>query len=346
MSVHIFILAGGKGCRLWPLSDNESPKQFLRFSQSISLFQQTLQRFVHKDDFIIHALTTKKYAKIIENEINEIGKELSIVQEPYANNTLSAVVNAVKTLKLNEDDYFLIVPTDHIFSEPEEIINHVRSSVEKKLTKQVITFGIKPDSPQTGYGYLCTRSNQLEKPFVVDQFLEKPNVQKAEKLISKEGTFWNTGIFLFHCKHFLDLLKIHQPMFYSFYQGKTEFETLPNISIDKGIMELSNQLSCFPLKQSWIDVGSWARIYEMLEKDENHNVIIGDAATLDTKRSLIISHTKPIATIGLDDVFVIESKQAILIGRKKDAEKVRHLVHEFNNICFSKDGENKKQTSE
>ena len=337
----IIILAGGSGTRLWPYSRSSFPKQFLHFGDQRSLLQKTIERFVGQypiSDILI--LTNQAYYHLVKTQAKEISPDLEkqILVEPERRNTAPAIALAVSYLKDEEkiasDECFLVCSSDHLISPPERFLEAVKlgEGIAKK-GKHVI-FGIRPNKPETGYGYIKSHRTLADNVFEVEAFVEKPNLELAQRYLLEGNYLWNSGIFLFQIGTFLNEMQLHCPMIFEKLQGSFQqffaaFAEMPDISIDYALMEKSKKAAVIPLDVTWSDVGSWDSVYDVLEKDENQNVKIGNVLDIDTQNCLIMGDKRLISTIGVKDLLVIETDDAIFIGKKGESQRVKNLVEEL-----------------
>jgi len=333
------ILAGGSGTRLWPLSRELYPKQFIKLL-SESLFQKTLKRailFSHPEDIFI--VTNEKQKFLVLDQIAEmkikIPKE-NVIIEPIARNTLPAIYYAV--LKIAESGHSIVsvFPSDHVIA-----INSNYKSVFKKAVdladKYIVTFGIKPNKPHTGYGYIKP-GEKINGGFKVEKFVEKPDKHKAKEFIEK-GYLWNSGMLLFNTKIFIEECKrLASEIVEAFENGgdlAEIYSSLPNISVDYGLLEKSNKVAVVKLDVNWNDVGSFDALYEIMKKDSSKNAIKGNCIVIDSKNNLLYSE-RLLAAIGLEELIVVDTRDAILICSRKDAQKVKEVVRILKNIGDSR----------
>jgi mannose-1-phosphate guanylyltransferase/mannose-6-phosphate isomerase len=327
------ILAGGVGSRLFPLSREYYPKQFIKFKAfGKSLFQLTFKRTLKLsslDD--IYIITNKKHKFLVLGQIEELGynfDEDNILVEPVGKNTLPAIYYGVKVIKERDgDDTVAVFPSDHLIEDKEEFVKSVKDGI-KLADDYLITFGIKPNKPHTGYGYIKP-GEKLDIGYKVDEFKEKPDLETAKKYI-ESGYLWNSGMFLFKTDIFEEDVKKYCPEVYeAFKDGSIEeiYKKVPDISIDYGIMEKSDRVAVIPLTIKWSDLGSFDAIYEVFEKDENENVVYGENVVLNSKGNLVYTHNKKLVSmIGVNDLIVVDTKDALLICNKGDSQKVKDVV--------------------
>lgn len=336
----ILILSGGSGTRLWPLSRKEFPKQFSCFdATNKTLLQQTVERFLGfvegKDIFF---LTNQNYADIIIDQLINLSATThsNLVLEPTARNTMPAIALALRKLIEQEEvplDTIVVVATsDHLISPTEKFIESVRHAETLAKEGWLVTFGVEPTEPATGYGYIhVNREKMLREGFEVERFVEKPDRETAEKYLTTREYYWNSGMFVFSLRTMFDELQKHALEIYELSQNKYEnviadFEKMPNLSIDYAVMEKSNKVAVVPLAASWSDIGSYGQLYEVLDKDSNGNAIVGNVVCYKSKNNLIKGEDKLIATLGLDDLCIIDTQDVLLVAKQEKTQEVKGVV--------------------
>ena len=325
------ILAGGSGSRLWPLSRELYPKQLLTLNADKSLLQATFERlnnFIPAQNII--SVTNSKHHSNIKMQLSKLSEDTVILAEPISKNTAPAIALSIKYIveNYNEDEIILVVPSDLQINDVEKFTQTIKSSEHFANEGFIVTFGIKPNYPETGYGYICAENEK------VVSFVEKPNRQTAEKYIQNGNYFWNSGIFMFKASTIIKEFKKYCPEIDSVIKNIdfseksisfTEFDKMPNISIDYAIMEKSSNIVMVELKSDWKDLGSWKSIYEISPKDENNNVFVGHVLDKDSKNSFVYSSSKLVATIGLEDTVIVETEDAILACKKDKTDEVKQV---------------------
>lgn len=331
------ILAGGSGGRLWPLSRELYPKQLLNLNSDRSLLQSTFDRLKECTSNIV-SITNVKHASNVKMQLSKLTSNPIVLSEPVAKNTAPAIILAVKYImqKTNSDPVIIVVPSDHLIKDNEKFIATVKKGEKLAECGYIVTFGIKPNYPETGYGYIHI-SDILGDGYKVKEFVEKPDCQTAVRYL-REGTYyWNSGIFMFkgstlfneaksHAKEIADLSE-HFDFVKSDAIPFTEFDKMPNISIDYAIMEKSDKIALVKLESDWNDLGSWQSIYDTSKKDENGNVFVGHVLDEGSKNSFVYSSSKLVATIGLEDTVIVETEDAILACRKDKTQNVKHIYN-------------------
>lgn len=338
------ILAGGSGSRLWPLSRDEYPKQLLSFDEQESLLQKTFKRLItfSKASDIV-TVTNVKHAQNIKLQLNNIASGSIILSEPMGKNTAPAIASALRFFQQSgiSDDIVLIVPSDHLIKD----INAFNKTVEKGkvLAEQgyIVTFGIKPDYPETGYGYIKI-TEPLLTGFKVEKFEEKPNLTATQKYIEDDKYYWNSGIFMGKISSFTEEFKKYAPEIFDVTKeldfsddlkiSYTVFEKMPVISIDYAIMEKSDKLALVELLSDWADLGSWQAMYKLKEKDSGGNVIIGKVVTDNVKNSLIYSQKEVVAVSGLENIILVETEDAIMACPINNSQSVKKLYEKLKSI--------------
>jgi len=321
------ILAGGSGQRLWPISRERYPKQFLSINTDKSLLQEPVEGIPTSIEEIIVVTNKEQYFHVCyQLEDMGIGDDC-ILTEPMGRNTAPAIALACVYIKENfGDDTVLVLPSDHILSDKFFKI----LPAAKKLAKDcIVTFGITPTSPATGFGYIKL-GEPLDNGFKVERFTEKPSRKKAEKFLKDGHYLWNSGIFLFQTSLMEEEFKTHLPAIHRYMTSSKvlleNYEKLPSISIDYGIIEKSARVAVIPFQGTWHDVGSWKGVYNILKKDGSGNAIRGDAINIDTSNSLIFGEERLITTIGLDNIAIVDTKDALLVADKSRTEEVRKII--------------------
>lgn len=348
--LHAVIMAGGSGTRFWPRSTEAHPKQFLNIFGDRTMLQSTVDRIsplIPPEHVWI--ITNDKYVDLVQKQLPDVPAR-NIVGEPVAKNTAPCVAAAATLIQQQDSDGTMVVlPADHQISEPKKFISVLETAEAKaKDGQSLVTIGIKPDRPETGYGYIEFDSDLSETHNGIEvkkvrQFREKPDLETAEKFIASGNFLWNSGMFIWQATTILEEFAEHLPSIgkeveklsdslssennknaiNSFYQG------CPSISIDYGIMERSESVFVVPASFGWNDVGSWRAVYDLRSKDENKNAVQTDTATLvDSRNNLIHSKSgKMIALVGVDNLAIVETEQAILVCELDNSQGVKKVVN-------------------
>lgn len=331
------ILAGGSGSRLWPLSRELYPKQLLNINSDKSLLQSTFERlanFMPAENIV--SITNTKHSSDVRRQLEELAENVCVLSEPLAKNTAPAIALATKFIQKNgEDPVILVVPSDHLIKNDKKFIETVKKGEKLAEEGYIVTFGIEPDYPETGYGYINIHNERILEGYKVKEFVEKPDSKTAQKYVDAKTYFWNSGIFMFKASTMIEEIKKLAPEIYSVMEefdfsssDRIEynlFDKMPSISIDYAIMEKSEKIALLKLESDWNDLGSWQSIYDISQKDKNNNVIIGHVLDEDSKNSLVYSSSKLVATIGLEDVVLVETDDAVLACNKNKTQDVKKI---------------------
>lgn len=341
--MNIIVLAGGGGTRLWPLSRQDFPKQFLHFGDHLSLLQKTVGRFL-RAPFVKNVMvaTNHQYLSLVETQLKKIAaeKRAEILLEPVKRNTAPAIAIAVKYLQerqgITDDDVILVMPSDHLI-EPESVFLRFIEDVQPMARDQIVLFGIRPTRPETGYGYIQIGEKHEGSIYQVKRFVEKPDRQRAEQYLASHDYYWNAGIFTFCPRVFWQEIKQYAPEIEERMRGDyasclEHFAEITDVSFDYAVLEKTKKVAICPMPISWSDVGSWDSLYDALAKDQNQNVKMGNVLDIDTRNSLIIGGKKLISTIGMEDVLIVETDDATFISKKGESQKVKELVQELVKI--------------
>ncbi len=345
------ILCGGSGTRLWPKSRTSLPKQYLSFDESsLSFLQLTLKRireFNAIDNPIV--ICNEEHRFITAEQLRQIDIQAKcIILEPVRKNTCPAVaLAALRSLEIDEESILLILPSDHLIKKDKDFMNIIKKSKIYADKDNLITFGIVPDNPETGYGYIKSSSLLYkENPnlFKVEKFIEKPNKKLAEKYIKDKSFSWNSGMFLFKSKIIIEEIEKYYPEIISccrkaiknkindLYFEKIdvkEFNLCPNISLDKAVMEKTKLSLVIPIKVGWSDIGGWKSYWDNSTKDKNGNVLLGDVIQKSGKNNLINSEHRLVVGLGIQNLIIIETNDAVLVANKNYSEEVKDVVNEL-----------------
>ncbi len=342
------IMAGGTGSRLWPLSRQLYPKQFMALESDNSMLQATLARLDGLNTAPPIIITNEDHRFIVAEQIRQAGQEAgALILEPIGRNTAPAVaLAALEVLSREEDPILLIMAADHAIGDVEAFHRAVANAQKIAVEGKLVTFGIVPTMPETGYGYiraegLSSYLDDTKKTYRVAEFVEKPDLQTAQNYYESGQYFWNSGMFMFRAKRFLEELELFNPEILTackaamkkatrdmdFYRvDKTGFEACPSDSIDYAVMEKTSDAYVVPLDAQWSDIGSWSALWDIAEKDTNNNVVKGDTLLHDTSNCYINNMDKLVATVGLDNIVVVNTKDAVLVATKDKVQDVKNIV--------------------
>lgn len=336
------ILSGGSGTRLWPLSRKQYPKQFLSLVSEHTMIQDTMLRLSGLNGIKAPIVVcNENHRFMMAEQLWEIDiKPAAIILEPVGKNTAPAVAIAALTAK-SGDDVLLVLPADHVITDTEAF--HKTVVQAQALAEQgfLVTFGIVPTAPETGYGYIKQSIVQQGFAFNVAAFVEKPDLETARQYVESADYFWNSGMFAFKASCFLQELEQFNPAMLAVCRQALEaakvdldfirldkaiFSQCPADSIDYAVMEKTDKAVVIPLDAGWSDVGSWCALWDIINKDAFGNAITGDVLTVDTHNSFIHAESKLIAVIGIQDLVIVETKDAVMIAPKNRVQEVKEIV--------------------
>ncbi len=344
------ILSGGSGSRLWPLSRQTHPKQFISLTgDGTSLLQQTWQRLAglpHVQPPLVMANEHHRF--LVAEQFQQLGvTPLQIVLEPVGRNTAPAIAVAALYVSevLKRDALLLVLPADHYIQDVTAFQQSLQWAMAPATADWLVTFGITPTGPHTGYGYLCW-GDPLPYPHThrVTKFVEKPDVATAESYLEAGNYRWNSGIFLFRAKTFLEELAQYQPEIIqqcrlALTEGRQDldfsrlaaepFHRCPSISVDYAVMEHTRKAVTVPLDCGWSDVGSWSSLWEVTPKDESGNSCRGDVLSYNSKNCLVQSQHRLVALLGVENLIVVETADAVLIAQQEAAQEVKRVVEDL-----------------
>jgi len=342
------ILSGGSGTRLWPVSRRNLPKQFLSLSGDGTLFQQTITRTRQLPDVSTPiVVASEDHRFLAADQLLEIGIEgATIVLEPVARNTAPAIaLGALKALERDPEALLLVLPADHLIGDTESFTSAVQQALPAARDGWLVTFGIRPDRPETGFGYIRRAESIGDNAFRVGQFVEKPDQATAQGYVDNGSYDWNSGMFLFKASRYLEELGQHAPDMltavraaYATGHGDLDFvrvdaeafAKVPDNSIDYAVMEKTSRAAVIPVSCAWSDIGSWSALWLSGQHDEQGNQREGDTLTVNTRNSLLRSHDRHmIATVGVDDLIVVSTPDATLVAHRDAAQDVKKVVDQL-----------------
>ncbi|RJG16040.1 mannose-1-phosphate guanylyltransferase/mannose-6-phosphate isomerase [Alcanivorax profundi] len=336
------IIAGGNGSRLWPLSRSHYPKQLLRLNGDYSMLQNTLLR-LPADLRAVRPIVVcnQEHRFLVAEQLNDINVDADILLEPCGRNTAPAVALAALQARQRETSaQIFICPADHAIRNPEALHNGIRRASLAAEEGLLVTFGIKPDRPETGYGYICMGEPRGEH-HLIERFVEKPDAQTAQQFLDEGGYLWNSGMFLFRAERYLQELREHHPQMlahctHALLQGEadldfvrldeTSFSRCEDLSIDYAIMEHTRDGAVVPVELCWNDLGSWLSLWDHLDKDKEGNHLKGDIIAHASYNNLALSDHRLVALLGVDDLIVVDTPDAILVAHKSQAQEVKRVT--------------------
>lgn len=343
MTIIPIILSGGAGTRLWPLSWGDHPKQFLPLVSERTMIQETLLRLkgLELGNPIISCGEAHRF--MVAEQIGEVSeKKPVIILEPMPKNTAPAIAAAsCAALQQDKDAIVVVLPSDHVIADVKAFQEAVKIAAQNAQKGFLVTFGIVPTFPATGYGYIKAGQNQSDGAYDLLKFVEKPDLATAQKYLASGEFSWNSGMFVFKASAFLQELAAFNPDMeklsrQSYEKAKVEtdfirldkesFEQIKGDSIDYAVMEKTQKGKIVKLNAGWDDVGSWSALYDISPKDQDNNVLVGDVIALETKDSYIRGGERTIATIGLSNIVVVDSGDSLLIANKDKIQSVKSVA--------------------
>lgn len=349
------ILAGGFGERLWPLSRTAYPKQFINLlTQEHSLFQRTIQRIPENAKFLAPLIICHTdYRFVVAKQLQEINKlATAIILEPVSKNTAPAIaVAALYAKKHYPNCRLLILPADHFILDETKLLQSILSACDSDVDSQLTTFGIQPNHPATGYGYIQSDANNN-----ITKFIEKPDLATASKIYNESSFYWNSGIFLFNPTTILEELNNFTPEIISschlalnnskqdldFIRLDASYSNCPAISIDYAVMEKTQYAKVYPINCGWSDVGNWSAVWAQRIKDSDGNTTKGQVVTHDTTNCLIQAEHRLVATNNISDLIIVETSDAVLVSHKDHDQQIRQLIKKVKDEYSHIVNENRK----
>ncbi|MDH3673981.1 MAG: sugar phosphate nucleotidyltransferase [Anaerolineae bacterium] len=341
--MYALVLAGGVGTRLWPLSRKKLPKQLLPLIGNKTMVQATVERVlpITPVEQIFFA-TSQEYAQMIEEQVPKL-PPTNIVLEPSPKSTAPCIgLSALHMQQLDPDAVMASLHSDHYIADEEGFRQALLAAEEVAKEGYLVTLGITPNKPETGYGYLERGSDlgtfNRHPVFSVNRFLEKPDLETAERFLASGAYYWNSGIFIWQISDLMQAYQKHMPDFFGQLDRMSQalvagepiepiWQAVTPESIDVGILEKADKVAMVPVDIGWNDVGSWAAIHEINQADTHDNVLLGDdCLVLDTKGSLVYGHKRFIATIGLENVIIVDTDEALVVCAKDKAQDIKRVV--------------------
>ena len=340
ISVYPVLLAGGSGTRLWPVSRELFPKQLVRFLGDEPLIRTTIKRLfpIFKAEKI-RIVCGRKHAHEIMRDVEAMGIQAAgkIIEEPCGRNTAPAILLAALEVLKNEDDAVIFIfPADHLIGNIAAYHEKVNAALSLALEGHIVTFGIQPSYPETGYGYIEASDSRVGEGYRIKRFVEKPDLKKAESYLQAGNFFWNSGMFAFKASVALAEFQKFKPEMVTLLQtivaaekklGQKEYSRLENTSIDFAVMERTQKGVVLPSDFGWNDIGSWKSLYDFMPKNGDGNVILsGDVILQNTKSCFVMGHERLIALNNLEDVVVVETPDAVFVSDMETSRDVKNIV--------------------
>jgi len=340
------ILSGGSGTRLWPLSRKLHPKQFIELMGKTTLFQEAVLRLPESIENPL-IICNEEHRFLAAEQLRKINKEpKNIILEPVGRNTAPAIaLAALKSIKESEDAILLVLSADHLIQDMDKFHQAIALATKQAEQNKLVTFGIAPNKIETGYGYIKANISKNKNYYDIDEFVEKPDYKTAKKYVDSGGYFWNSGMFMFKASVYLSELEKYEPEILSacqkscqteFYDldfirlNEQEFLKCPSQSIDYAVMEKTKNASMVVLDANWNDVGSWTALWDSQVKDNDDNLVVGDVI-LDKVSDTYVHSTsnRLVSVIGLSDLIVVDTQDAVLVTNKEHAQDVKNIVEKI-----------------
>lgn len=345
--IYPIIIAGGNGSRLWPLSRQLNPKQFLPLADTeLTMLQATIQRLSGLDVALPRLICNEVHRFIAAEQLRQMGMEqANILLEPIGRNTAPAIaLAAFQARREMEDPILLVLAADHLIQDVEAFHVSIQTALPLAEAGKLVTFGIVPTHPETGYGYIEKGKSVGEGGFAVNRFVEKPDQATARDYLVSGDFFWNSGMFMFRASRYLEELERLQPSIFSACQAALEggtqdmhftrvdasaFAMCPENSIDYAVMEKTADAVVVPLNAGWSDIGSWSALWDVSKKNTEGNVFKGDVLNQATQNTYVHADSRLVATVGVEDLVIIETKDAVLVAHKDKVQEVKKIVEQL-----------------
>lgn len=352
------IMAGGSGTRLWPLSRSNYPKQFLALgcgnNAEQTMLQQTISRLHGLNNAPCMLICNENHRFIAAEQVRQLGVEHSgIFLEPVGRNTAPAIalaaIHALEVAKNDEEPVLLVLAADHVIDDEAAFQASVKQAFEYAKADKLVTFGIVANKPETGYGYIKRGSTLSDDAFLVSSFVEKPDLATADDYVKSGEYYWNSGMFMFKARRYVEVLKKYNPAIYNACVNamqvqnsdmdfvrvdKEAFMACPDDSIDYAVMEPlcaenNGDVVVVPMDAGWNDVGGFSALLDVSKQDESGNAFSGDVESVNTQNTLVIAEDKLVATVGVSDLVIINTKDAVLVAHKDEAQHVKSIVNKL-----------------
>ncbi|PWW38181.1 mannose-1-phosphate guanylyltransferase/mannose-6-phosphate isomerase [Chromohalobacter israelensis] len=338
------IMAGGSGSRLWPLSRQLNPKQFLSLADAqLSMMQATIRRLDGLDIGLPKLICNEQHRFLAAEQLRQMGMErASILLEPVGRNTAPAIaLAALQAVQEEEDPVLLVLAADHLIQDVDAFLSSIRTALPLADAGKLVTFGVVPSHPETGYGYIEKGACVEWGGFEVSRFVEKPDMTTAKEYVESGNYYWNSGMFMFRASRYLEELEHFQPEILTACRQALDageqdmhftrvdaaaFSACQENSVDYAVMEKTKHAIMVPLDAGWSDIGSWSALWEVENKDVQGNALKGDVFSLETYNSYVYADNRLVATVGVDNLVIIETKDAVLVANKDHVQEVKKIV--------------------
>jgi mannose-1-phosphate guanylyltransferase/mannose-6-phosphate isomerase len=343
------ILSGGSGTRLWPLSRRMHPKQLLPLVNDTTMLQNTITRLTGSPDIDhVMVICNDDYRFMVSEQVKETDiPSNEIILEPMGRNTAPAIaLAAFNAIRNGDDPVLLVLPADHVIADVETFQSALLLGKQASEAGKLVTFGIVPDGPETGFGYIKAQAeNNEEAVYHVDKFVEKPDADTAAEYIADGHYYWNSGMFMFQASTYLDALNQHAPAIYQATEaaleaadrdtdfvrvGRDLFERCPSDSIDYAVMEKVDNAVVIPVDIGWSDVGSWSALHDVGDVDDQGNTLIGDVKSGLTSNSYVRANNRLVVTLGVDNMVVVDTDDALLVASRDHVQDIKTIVEQLS----------------
>jgi mannose-1-phosphate guanylyltransferase len=336
--INAVVMAGGSGTRLWPLSRAGHPKQFLALNGEDTMLQATMKRLESLNIESSVTICNEEHRFFVAEQLREINKLGSIILEPVGRNTAPAI--ALAAFVAEGDPLLLVLAADHVIQDESAFTQAVTEAIPLAEAGKLVTFGVVPNEPHTGYGYI-KKGVKHGVGFKVDHFVEKPSIDLAQNYIESGDYLWNSGMFLFKASRYLEELQKFRPDIFEICKRaadsveadldfvrikKEKFLECPSDSIDYAVMEKTDDSVVVAMDAGWSDIGSWSSLWDISEKDENGNVLHGDVLLHETNNSFIRTDGKLVASVGVDDLVIVSTKDVVMVAHKNSVQDVKEIA--------------------
>ena len=340
------IMSGGSGSRLWPLSRQLNPKQFLPLANDLSMLQVTIQRLKGLDTTLPLLICNEQHRFLAAEQLRQLGLEkANIVLEPVGRNTAPAIaLAALQAFNKSEDPILLVLAADHLIKDVGAFQACIQTALPLAQDGKLVTFGIVPTHAETGYGYIEQGADVGIGGFRVNRFVEKPDLVTAQEYLASGSYFWNSGMFMFRASRYLEELESFRPDILAACRDalaggsqdmhftrvdEAAFAACPDDSVDYAVMEKTADAVMVPLDAGWSDIGSWTALWDVSDKDQQGNVFKGDVLNQQSRNTYVHADSRLVATVGLDDLVIVETKDAVLVAHKDHVQDVKKIVEQL-----------------